>query len=144
MCGIGACTSDAATRRPDMLVTMTDEVLASALAPVLRDLARSGLPAPRIESSDWIVDPNQPSAMLWATDGSGTGVHVSRFDSPEGRIAAAADKVQEWVLDELWGRPWPECPRHPASHPMEARATEVAAVWFCPVDGSDVRVIGSL
>ena len=127
-----------------MLSAVTDEVLANALAPVLRDLAQSGLPAPRIEDSDWLGDPDQPSATLWSPDGSGTGVAVSRSATESDRVAAVADTVQEWVLEELWGRPWPECPRHRGSHPMEARAVEDVAMWCCPADGNEVRPVGSL
>ena len=123
---------------------VTDEVLAIALEPVLRDLEASGLSAPEVEDTDWLNDPDKPSAVLRSPDGSTTGVYVSRSSDPSSRVVGAADTVQEWVLEELWGRPWPECPRHPGSHPMEARASDSDAMWCCPADEKPVRAVGSL
>src|SRR5947209_2356678 len=36
-------------------------------------------------------------------------------DDAESAAAELADRVQDDVLDELWGPPWPACPGH--SHP---------------------------
>lgn len=89
-----------------------DEVLRGALQPILGDLRREGLNEPIIEYRDWTGDPERPSAMLWGPDGSGSGISVERSAALPERIAAVADKVQEWAIEELWGRAaatnWPD------------------------------------
>lgn len=124
-----------------------DEVLRRALVPVLRDLRRAGVAAPRIEDDDWSGDPGQPSAMMRSRDGSGAGVSVSLSEPECERVASAADQVQDWVIEERWGRAptnWPRCPRHPDNHPMTAICRSEAAVWACPADGIAVCDIGKL
>ena len=124
-----------------------DEVLRQAMEPVLRDLQGAGIAAPRIEDDDWTGDPDLPSVMLRSPDGSATGVSVARFDAVFERIASAADQVQEWAIEELWGHAstnWPPCPQHPNSHPMKATTRDGAAVWVCPADDALVSKIGEL
>ena len=124
-----------------------DALLLAALEPVLRDLATTGGPQPRIEESDWTDDPDRPSAMVCSSPGGSLGVSVDRADSSIRRIAEAADKVQEWAIEELWPRAptnWPRCPRHPDTHPMAATVRDEAAVWICPADGQPVAPIGAL
>jgi hypothetical protein len=123
-----------------------DEVLRQAMEPVLRDLAGTGV-APRIEDDDWTGDPNHPSVMLWSPDGSGTGVSVARFDPLVERVASVTDQVQEWAIEELWGKAstnWPPCPQHPNGHPMKATTRDGAAVWVCPADEALMARIGQL
>jgi hypothetical protein len=124
-----------------------NDALAAALAPVLRDLHSTGVPEPRIEERDWTDDPKMLSAMLWSPDGGGTGIFVSRYDSAHTQIAAMADQVQEWAIEELqWaGRTnWPPCPSHPTTHPMGAATHGGKAVWCCPIDGEVICDVGSL
>ncbi|WP_050758290.1 hypothetical protein [Xylanimonas cellulosilytica] len=124
-----------------------DELLRQAMEPVLRDLRGAGLVVPRIEDHDWADHPDVVSVMVWSPDGSGTGVSVSRSAPLYDRVAAMADQVQEWAIEELWGRAstsWPECPRHPDSHPMRATVRDDVAVWSCPADGTPFSEIGAL
>jgi hypothetical protein len=126
-----------------------DDLLRQALDPVLHDLrALAGSVAPpRIEDADWTGDPRSPSAMLWSADGNGQGISVDRLASIAERIASAADQVQEWVIEELWGTSptnWPVCPLHPDSHPLQATARGDRAWWACPRDNAAVVLIGSL
>ncbi|WP_286929706.1 MULTISPECIES: hypothetical protein [Aeromicrobium] len=125
-----------------------DDILSEAMAPVLRDLARSGLTPPRIDESDWSGDPDHPSAMMWAPDGTGRGISVQRSAPEPERLASAADQVQEWAIESiLWGTAptnWPQCPRHPAHHPLLASTSDTSAVWVCPTDRAVIGVIGSL
>ncbi|MFO6454384.1 MULTISPECIES: hypothetical protein [unclassified Aeromicrobium] len=125
-----------------------DEILREAMAPVLRDLTRAELIPPRIEESDWSDDPDQPSAMLFAPDGTGHGISVLRSTPEPERVAWAADQVQEWVIESiLWGSAptnWPPCPRHPVNHPLEPCAMDGESVWTCPTDHTVLGVIGSL
>ena len=124
-----------------------DESLRQALKPVLRDLQSTGVAAPRIEDVGWTDDPDRPSVMLWSADGSGTGVFVSRSQSLPERAAAMADKVQEWAIEEVWGRAptnWPPCPRHPDSHPMKATTQGGVPAWVCPADDTFVATVGTV
>lgn len=85
--------------------------------------------------------------MMSSPSFGGTGVFVRRGDSSIERVADAADKVQEWVIEELWSRAptnWPRCPRHPDTHPMVAVVQDDVAVWVCPTDGQAVAPIGGL
>jgi hypothetical protein len=124
-----------------------DEVLRDAMAPVFRDLRVAGAAPARIEDKEWTDDPNAASAFLWSADGSGVGVYVFR-DAPEAeRVAALADQVQDWVVEELAARGasnWPPCPRHPHKHPLQATTRDAVAVWTCPTDGSTIAPIGAL
>lgn len=124
-----------------------DEVFEQALAPVLRDLGDAGVAPARIEEQNWTGLEDLPSAMVWSTDGSGVGVSVDRQAKSAERAAAAADQIQEWAIEELWGKAptnWPRCPQHPDSHPMKAAVRHQTAVWVCPVDEQPVALIGSL
>jgi hypothetical protein len=124
-----------------------DELLHQAMEPVLRDLRGAGIAAPRIEDDDWSDDPDAAAVMLWSSDGSGTGVYVSRSAPACERVAAMADQVQEWAIEELWGQAstsWPECPRHPNGHPMKATTRDGVAVWSCPADQTPFSEVGAL
>ncbi len=88
-----------------------DEVLRQALEPILRDLKRAGLDEPRIEDRDWTGDPEHPSVMLWSPDGSGSGISVPRAATAFERVAAVADQVQEWAIEELSGHTETNWPR---------------------------------
>lgn len=126
-----------------------DEVLRQALAPVLRDLAASSNSArpAELEEHDWTGDPRWPSAMIRSADGTARGVSVDRSAPSAERIASAADHVQEWVIEELWGSEptnWPVCPLHPDSHPLRATVRAANAWWDCPRDSTSIVRIGAL
>lgn len=122
-------------------------MLREAIEPVLRDLRVAGITTPRIEDRDWMGDPDSASVMLWSPVGSGMGVHVSRTVPPHDRVAMLTDQVQEWAIEELWGRGptnWPPCPRHRDNHPLSASARDGVAVWVCPSDGHLIAPVGAL
>ena len=124
-----------------------EDVLARALEPVLRDLQSTGVAAPQIEDVDWTGEPELPSAMLRSPDGSGRGVLVDRDGPWHEQVEMVTDRVQEWVIEELWGRAptnWPPCPQHPTSHPLTLATTRGLAEWVCPRDGTPVAPVGSL
>lgn len=129
-----------------------DQALRQALEPVLRDIGATGATEPRIEDDDWagtdhVEGMTVASAMLWSADGNGMGVSVPPSLPPVDRIVWVADKVQEWVIEDRWGREptnWPPCPLHPGTHPMVATVRDGDAVWACPTDNSVVSRIGSL
>jgi hypothetical protein len=124
-----------------------DDVLSEAMAPVLRDLRRAGIAAPRIEDGDWTDGPESATAMLWSPDGSGRGMYVLRAAPEFERVAMVADQVQEWAIEELWGEAptnWPPCPYHPDNHPLKVSTHEAAAVWTCPADKTPIAPVGAL
>lgn len=127
-----------------------DPLLSEAIEPVLRDLRAYGLAPTQVEDEQWTDDPHRPSLMIWGT-GHGSGVAVSDEDSLAHRIAEAADRIQEWAIDELWGTgpvAWPPCPLHPDTHPMwvrvEGDAPDQRAVWACPAESATVAEVGTL
>ena len=121
-----------------------EDVLTRALAPVLRDVRTTGVPEPGLDGYGWVADPSVASAML----GGSTGLSVEVGVPEESRVAAAADQVQEWVIEELWSTAtatnWPPCPRHLASHPLQSVVLDGVATWICPTDGEQIGPIGSL
>ncbi|MBC2934041.1 hypothetical protein [Nocardioides sp. zg-1228] len=125
-----------------------DPVLSESVEPVLRDLARTQVDAPRFDDHDWIGDREYVSCMMWSADGSGSGLSVRRAASREERVAHAADQVQEWAIENrLWTSAptnWPPCPIHPASHPLRASVAASNAAWVCPIDHSVVALIGEI
>lgn len=124
-----------------------DDVLIKAMAPVLRDLRSADVAPPRIEDRDWAGDPDSASVMVWGADGSGVGVYVSRVVSEAERVAMVTDQVQDWAIEQLWGRDttnWPACPRHPGNHPMRVAVRDGVAVWTCPADGAVITPVGTV
>lgn len=49
-----------------------EHVLLEAVEPVLRDLARAGLDAPKFDDTDWMGDPEYAASMMCGADGSGS------------------------------------------------------------------------
>jgi hypothetical protein len=129
-------------------------VLDAALAPVLADLRAAGAIVPEVryaaaqdrgpDSVGAVIGPDGQAAAAGSQ-----GVWVALAESAAERVASLAEQVQEWEVEALAaaGRPatWPECPAHPASHPLEpAVAADGAATWRCPRSGLAVGAIGAL
>jgi hypothetical protein len=77
------------------------------------------------------------------------GVWVTLTRPAAERVAALAEQIQEWEVEELAaaGRPatWPECPEHPAAHPLApVVSADGAATWRCPRSGQAAGAIGEL
>jgi hypothetical protein len=125
-------------------------VLRQAAAPVLRDMAASG--AIVLDIREEAREDRGAAVCAWVTraDGvSGMGIWVQRDGSPAERVAALAEQLQEFEVEELCaaGRSatWPECPQHPNSHPLEpVAADQHTAVWRCPRSGAVICAIGDL
>lgn len=126
-----------------------DAELASALQPVLHDLATEQQVTAQVRDEEWASTPGQISARLSnPADGSSMGIYVLAQDGEARRIASLADQVQEWAVEALWSAgmsaTWPECPLHPGSHPLLATTADDVAVWTCPKLGQQIAAIGSL
>lgn len=116
------------------------------LEPILRDMRTTGVPVPsvRFEKRD---DDHRWLAVLIAADGTGQGCWIDLSVPPEAAIAAVADSVQEWEIEQLQtagATNWPSCPLHPTNHPLSVKLIEGSAVWACPFDGVVIAAIGSL
>lgn len=127
-----------------------DPLLREAVEPVLRDLRAYGIEPGQLDDEEWTEDPHRPSLMIWGT-GHGCGVSVGDHDSLARRVAEAADHIQGWAIDELWGTgsaAWPPCPLHPNTHPLWVRVDgegdDERAVWACPTESQAVAPIGTL
>lgn len=123
----------------------------AALAPVRRDLDRSGLPTPRVLEAvrenlgEWVPG----TEVVVQLDGNELSSFAeSDTDADADRIVTIADRVQEWLIESvLWPeRPtnWPSCPAHPKSHPLAARAVGAVAIWCCPLTGDEVAEVGQV
>ncbi len=64
------------------------------------------------------------------------------------RVCAAADQLHDWILECLpeLGFPavWPECPEHPATHPLRVGMTGDGPVWRCPRSAAVHARVGEL
>jgi len=114
--------------------------LAAALAPILRDLRVGCAVPPDIRDGDGAT------AMIYGPDGTGQAVSVIPGAPAADQIVWLAEQVQEWAVEALWtaahSAVWPECPAHPATHPLTPEVRNAAATWTCPRTGALVAVIG--
>lgn len=122
-------------------------VLDQVLGHLLRDLAATGGPVPRIDWASW-AEPERDSATLYGVDGAGIGVAVTVQADPPAQLVELAEQVQEWAVEALWHqqRPatWPHCPRHPNTHPLTAELVSQRAVWMCGAERVVIAPVGSL
>jgi hypothetical protein len=122
-----------------------------SMAPVLADLRAAGAIVPEVRYEAWEDHAGYVFAFIGPPgQTAGTqGVKVERAGWAGLRLAGLAEQVQEWEVEALAaaGRPatWPECPEHPASHPLEPCAESgERAVWRCPRSYRVVCTIGEL
>jgi hypothetical protein len=114
------------------------QAVISALAPVLSDVLRADLGVSLIPGEPVIEHRSVSRTIVWAQDGSGTGVQVYVDDS-------RASTVQDIVVEDFLLTPWPKCPRHPGSgHPLLATVRGDEAVWTCPHDNAVISLVGTL
>ena len=116
-----------------------------AIAPVLADLERQHPGLMRVEMGGGGED---PQAMLWDSDGSGTGVWLSDSFDRVDAVVYLADCVQEAAIEAVWGVTgrgvWPQCPEHPDAAPLAPVRFTQSPWWCCPTDGRMVAPIGEL
>jgi hypothetical protein len=122
--------------------------LASALEAVVRDLRNTGGIELRISEEPATSDPGYESVLMLSGRRCWTGLLAPLAMADDERLVHVADQVQEFVFEELArvGLPvtWPECPEHPASHPLEPVLTSGRPSWQGPKSGSTVSRIGEL
>ena len=127
--------------------------LEAALVPIVRDLNATlpGFLDRDGELRDYTSGSWRGSELVFAA-GGGAALSLqyqSYATHAEASVLLAGD-LQEAVWEESWGStgsaaPWPECPHHPASHPLEPRVTSNGeAEWCCPTNKARVAAIGSL
>ena len=89
--------------------------LASALGPVLRDLAATCSIELDVRLEEWEYE--GPSAIVWEPSGSGTGITLIAGQPSADQIASLADQLQEVAIEALWSArlpvTWPQCPSPP-------------------------------
>jgi hypothetical protein len=128
-----------------------DAAFQRAVTTVMRDVDGT---CPGLVSLSWgqrdeWLEPGESRMVAWFLEPSGTGVGLRwpRLGGVEA-IAQLANDASEAVVEALWSahRPtnWPRCPRHPTTHPLEARVDGGLAVWTCPKSGHRVATVGSL
>ncbi|MEU7484843.1 hypothetical protein [Streptomyces sp. NPDC042319] len=68
-------------------------------------------------------------------DGSAVGVHFQEAMDEAEAVTLLADQLQDAVLEETGGAPYPPCPNHSHGHPAVARTVNGVAGWTCPAGG---------
>ena len=135
-------------RDPQPLTPADAEVLRAAVAPLLRDVAATGLTVPGIraeahEDREWAV-----CGWIAEPGGYGQGIWIMRDRSPAEQVAELAEQFQQWASDQLAdsGRPpaWPPCRAHDLDHGVGADVQDGSAVWVCGDSGTVISLIGSL
>ncbi|MFD5699926.1 hypothetical protein [Streptomyces lasiicapitis] len=123
-----------------------NEELAAALAVVQRDLRATCAVQPIVREELDFDD--APLVVLYEADGSGVGVSVPEEQDAAEQLASLAEQVKDWAVEALASQllpaTWPECPHHPASHPLDAEVAEGVAVWSCPRTRRVVAPVGTL
>ncbi|MBA2716504.1 MAG: hypothetical protein H0U51_05530 [Propionibacteriales bacterium] len=124
------------------------ERLATAIAAALHDIDAQGGIRPGVIDEAWADFPGQESAMLAWPDGSRVGIWVMKATPVAEQFAAVADQIQDAEVEALAAvsrsAVWPECPRHPNSHPLSAIVRDDVAVWACKVIDGVIAPIGAL
>ena len=142
--------SEELSDNPRPLTDTERAVLRRAAAPLLADLAASGLPVPDIREEaheereesvcGWIQGPGRTAQGIWVLLGS----------SPAEQVTWLAEQLQDWAADWLHdaGCPlyWPACPRHPGAplHRLTPEVRDDRAVWTCLQGGQVIWPIGEL
>ena len=133
----------------DGYLGLMDPVLQRALDVLLPELRRTSGPRPIVEDRTMVNRFGQEvvNAMFLNQKRHGQGIQVPEGDWPH-QLANIADQIQESAVEEFWdqGRPatWPECPFHPASHPLEPVVVAGTALWRCPKTAEPVAALGEL
>ena len=136
-------------RHPRPLTDQECEVVRQAAAPLLRDLAASGLPRPDIRDEAH-EDRGDQAVCAWiqGPGRTGEGIWILLGGSPADQVTDLAEQFQNWAADQLYdaGRPpeWPLCPAHPAGpHRLSPEVRDGTAVWVCAGNNQVICEIGA-
>lgn len=114
---------------------------------IARDLETPDAIVPMVSPNDWDDQESQACAMVSWEDGTGAGISVPKHQPLADRVVHLADQFQESEVEALplAGRSavWPHCPRHPNTHPLNARLHNGVAVWVCG-ESDVIAAIGEL
>jgi hypothetical protein len=134
---------------PRPLTDMERAVLRQAVAPLLADLAASGMSVPDIR--DEAHEEREAAACGWiqGPGRTGAGIWVMLDSSPAEQVTELAEQLQNWAADQLHDagrRPeWPGCPQHPSpAHRLEPQVRDGRAAWVCWESGQVIWPIGEL
>jgi len=137
---------------PRPLTDVERSVLRETAAPLLRDLAATGMSLPDIREEAH-EDPGTEAVCAWIQEpgGTGQGICIWLGNPPARQLEQLAEQFQGWAADRLHdaGRSpgWPGCPEHPghpAPHRLEPDVRDGAAVWVCLENGRVIGKIGTL
>lgn len=134
---------------PRPLTSTEAAVLRQAAAPLLADLAASGLGLPDIR--DEAHEEREAAVCGWiqGRGRTGEGIWVLLDSSPAEQVAQLAEQVQNRAADQLndAGRPpeWPGCPQHPSPpHRLDPQLRDSRASWVCWQTGQVIWPVGEL
>ncbi len=135
-------------RSPRPLTEAERAVLRQAAAPLLADLAASGLSLPDIREEAH-EEREAPSVCGWiqGPGGTGEGIWVLLDSTAADQVAQQAEQFQNWAADQLHdaGRPseWPACPQHPSPpRRLEPQVRDGRAAWLCWESGQVIWPVG--
>lgn len=102
-----------------------------------------------VSSEPALDDPDYDSFwLLSSTEGSQTRIVVLKDLPRIVQDVAVAEQLQEFVIEERATHgltaAWPDCPEHPATHPLNAVEAGDHAVWVCPKSGASHGLIESV
>jgi hypothetical protein len=70
--------------------------------------------------------------IIWVTIGGGSEGFNIDSDQPVGSFASdLADRIQTIVMEDRQ-QMVPDCPLHPAEHPLQSDVVDGSAAWVCP------------
>lgn len=118
------------------------------LAVVLGDVAELGVDLDLEIERATDPDTGPGAAYLAGLGGCSLVLPGWEASSPSHELELIADRVHDWVVEELPGlhRPsdWPRCPLHPGTHPLQVRRDVDAVSWTCPRTGAALAAVGRL
>jgi hypothetical protein len=136
-------------KHPRPLTDVERRVLRETVAPLLRDLAASGMSLPDIRE-EAREDRGDEAVCAWIQGPGVTGEGISIWldSSSADQVAELAEQIQNWAADKLHdaGHPpeWPRCPEHPTPHRLSPEVRDSFAVWICPESRHVIWAIGGL
>lgn len=134
---------------PRPLTDMERAVLRQAAAPLLADLAASGMSLPDIREEAHEYREDAVCGWIQGPGRTGEGIWVLLDSSPAERVTQLAEQLQNWAADQLHdaGRPpsWPASPQHPnPPHGLGPQVRDGRAVWVCWACNQVIWPIGEL